>query len=400
MTAKIEFVSQGTVTSPRGFLAGAAYGGINKHARFKLDIGLLLSQTPCQAAAVFTRNQLKGAAVVLCQKRLPGDGVHAVIVNSGCANAGTGEQGFKDAAAMADIAAVKLGINPASVLMSSTGVIGQYLPLPQIKEAAGRIQMTEDGGHDLARAIMTTDTHPKEVAVTAGGFTIGGIAKGSGMIHPDMATMLCFITTDAIIESSLLQSLLKEAASGSLNMISVDGDTSPNDTALVMANGLSGVEVKAGTAEAALFQEALEAVCVYLAKELARDGEGATRLIEATVRGAKSVAEARDAARTIVSSNLVKTAVHGADPNWGRVVAAAGRSQATVDENRVGLSICSVPVVKDGMPLSFDRDGLSALLKQKEVSIDLDLNLGDASATAWGCDLSAEYVAINADYTT
>jgi len=236
--------------------------------------------------------------------------------------------------------------------------------------------------------------------MTAGGFTIGGIAKGSGMIHPALATMLCFITTDAIIESSLLQSLLKEAASGSLNMISVDGDTSPNDTALVMANGLSGVEVKAGTAEAALFQEALEAVCVYLAKELARDGEGATRLIEATVRGAKSVAEARDAARTIVSSNLVKTAVHGADPNWGRVVAAAGRSQATVDENRVGLSICSVPVVKDGMPLSFDRDGLSALLKQKEVSIDLDLNLGDASATAWGCDLSAEYVAINADYTT
>jgi glutamate N-acetyltransferase/amino-acid N-acetyltransferase len=247
---------------------------------------------------------------------------------------------------------------------------------------------------------MTTDTVPKEVAVKAGGFTVGGIAKGAGMIHPNMATMLCFIATDAAIDAKTLTNALRWSADKSFNMISVDGDTSTNDTVLVLANGTSGKFIKTGSANAALFQEALDAVCIDLAKAVARDGEGATRLIEVTVRGAKTRFEARDAARTIVSSSLVKTAIHGGDPNWGRVIAAAGRSKAAVEEGKLSLSMGGIPVLLGGAPLEFDRERLSSLIRQKEVVIDLNLNLGQAAATAWGCDLSAEYVSINADYTT
>jgi glutamate N-acetyltransferase/amino-acid N-acetyltransferase len=293
---EIDIISHGTITTPKGFLAGAACGGINKHARYNLDVGLLFSQAPCHTAAVFTRNQIKGAAVLLCQKMLPADNIRAVVVNSGCANASTGERGMQDAAGMAAMAAEKLEVSPENVLMSSTGVIGRFLPMEKLKEAIGGIEMNAGGGHDVAKAIMTTDTRPKEMAVSAGGFTIGGIAKGSGMIHPDMATMLCFLTTDADIDSKLLSQCLRLAADKSFNMVSVDGDTSPNDTVLLMANGRSGVQIKEGSGEAALFQQALETVCVGLAKEIARDGEGATKLIEATVSGARTPAEAGIAA--------------------------------------------------------------------------------------------------------
>ncbi len=400
MAEEIEFLSQGTITSPAGFTAGAAYGGINKHARFNLDVGLLFSEAPCTAAGVFTQNQVKSAPVLVCQSRLPSNTIRVVVVNSGCANASTGEQGMKDALSTSESAAGKTGVSAGDVLVASTGVIGRLLPVQLIRQALHEITLSREGGHALARAIMTTDTVPKEIAVRAGGFTIGGTVKGAGMIHPNMATMLCFITTDAEVEKGYLEAALRDAADKSFNMISVDGDTSPNDTVLLLANGKSGEKVSATSKNCTLFQQALEAVCIYLAKAIARDGEGATRLIEATVKGAESLFDARQAARTIISSNLVKTAIHGGDPNWGRIIAAAGRSPARVEESKLALSICGVPVMKNGAPLKFDGAKLSTLIKQKEVAIELNLSLGKYEATAWGCDLSAEYVSINADYTT
>ena len=398
MTETFELIPQGTVTSPEGFFAGAAYGGLNEHAKFKLDVGILLSQTPCTAAGVFTQNQLKSAPVILCQERLPASAIRAVIANSGCANASTGAGGMEDALIMAKAAAAQAGIAATEVLVASTGIIGRRLPIELLCKAVSEIELSAPNGHLMAKAIMTTDTTPKEVACRAGGFTIGAIAKGAGMIHPNMGTMLCFITTDASASADFLSQALKTAADKSFNMVSVDGDTSPNDTVLLLANGQSRQEIT--TEKAPLFQEALDAVCIYLAKAIARDGEGATKLIEITVRGAETLAAARDAARTIASSSLVKTAIHGADPNWGRIIAAAGRSKAKVEEGKINLTICGLLTIHNGAPTDFDCRHLSSLLRQNEVIIELDLGLGSAEATAWGCDLSADYVSINADYTT
>jgi glutamate N-acetyltransferase / amino-acid N-acetyltransferase len=401
MADGLELINQGTLTSPAGFQAGAAYGGINKHARHHLDVGLLLATTPCRAVGAFTRNRVRAAPVLLSQARLPGAGIRAVVVNSGCANASTGPQGLRDAESMAAMAAARLGVPRDSTLVASTGVIGPHLPLDRLKTAIGLIEVSPAGGHDFARAIMTTDTRPKEAACRSGAFTVGGAAKGAGMIHPDMATMLAFLTTDARVEPGFLGQALSEAVQRSFNMISVDGDTSTNDSVFLLASELAGgEEIGAGSAAGARFRGALEAVCIHLAREIARDGEGATRLIEATVSGAASMHDARAAARTIVSSLLVKTAIHGADPNWGRIIAAAGRSGAQLAEEKLALSLAGVPVLRNGQPLAFDSAALSARLREKEVKIRLDLNLGGDEAVAWGCDLSAEYVAINADYTS
>jgi glutamate N-acetyltransferase/amino-acid N-acetyltransferase len=248
---------------------------------------------------------------------------------------------------------------------------------------------------------MTTDTVPKEVAVKADGFTIGGMAKGSGMIHPNLATMLCLLTTDASVDAGYLQAALKEAVDTSFNMLSIDGDDSTNDMVLIMANGKSrGEPVVTGSKQAEIFQEALNKACIYLVKELARDGEGATRLIEVNVSGAASLEDARIAARTIVGSSLVKAAVHGSDPNWGRVIAAAGRSGAALEEGKLYLEIGGVCLVKDGAPANYDKAKVVKHLDGDEVRIDLKLNTGNAAATAWGCDLSEEYVTINSEYTT
>jgi glutamate N-acetyltransferase/amino-acid N-acetyltransferase len=274
------------------------------------------------------------------------------------------------------------------------------VPLPTEKIRAGveNIILARDGGNQLARAIMTTDSFPKEAAVRVkdgkSEFTIGGAAKGSGMIHPDMATLLCFITTDAAVDRGFLQMALKKAVDASFNMISVDGDTSPNDMVLVMANGLAG-DVPDDT-----FESALEKLCIYLAKRLASDGEGATKLIEMTVSGAADLSQARKAAKAVVSSSLVKAAVYGADPNWGRIMAAVGRSGAEVEESKFDLYVGKIAVVKAGKPLPFDKSAVIELLKDKEVSFSANLNLGSSSATAWGCDLSPEYVTINSQYMT
>ncbi len=398
MKAEIEVLPEGTITSPEGFFAGAVSAGINKKATGKLDLAILFSETPCVAAALFTTSKLKSAPVVLSQQRLKQGRAGAVVVNSGCANAFTGEQGLANAVEMAELAAEGIGISPESVLVASTGVIGVPLPMKKIRTSIDQIILSRDGGHELARAIMTTDTLPKEAAVKvkAGSseFTIGGVAKGSGMIHPDLATLLCFITTDAAVEKDFVRKALKKAVEASFNMISIDGDTSPNDMVLVMANGL------AGDVPADAFEQGLEQVCTYLAKCIARDGEGATRLIEVTVDGAVSLSQARSAARAVVSSSLVKAAIHGADPNWGRIMAAVGRSGVEVEEARLDLSIGEMPVVKAGSPLPFSKRSLIQLLKGREVAINLNFNLGSGNATAWGCDLSEEYVTINSQYMT
>jgi len=403
MEAKIEFIPEGAITSPKGFQAGATCAGIKKEAKHGLDLGILFSEAPCVATALFTTNRVKAAPIVLCQERLQGGRAVAVVVNSGCANAFTGEQGLRDAVEMAGLAAERIGVSPEDVLVASTGVIGQELPMKLIRAGLGQIVLSTEGGHSLVKAMMTTDTVPKEVAARVGDseFIIGGIAKGSGMIHPELATMLCFLTTDTAVDLDFLKLALRKAVDISFNMVSIDGDTSTNDMVLVMANGLArNKPISQDSRQASVFQQALDQVCIYLAKSIARDGEGASKLIEVTVSGAPSVAEARSAARTIVSSSLVKTAVYGNDPNWGRIIAAVGRSGVEVVESKVDLYIGDICVVNGGRPLPFDKKSVVEVLRGSEVSIDLNLNLGVASAIAWGCDLSEEYVTINSQYTT
>jgi glutamate N-acetyltransferase/amino-acid N-acetyltransferase len=397
-----ELILSGGVSSASGFLAGAVHAGIK--STDELDLAILCSEVLCTAAGVFTTNQIKSAPIILSRRHIAKGQAQAVVVNSGCANACTGGQGLADALEMANLAAARLGLSPEHILVASTGVIGVPLPMDKIKTGILEIKPTRGGGQDFCRAMMTTDTRPKEIAVQvdAGGakFTIGGAAKGAGMIHPNMATMLCFITSDAAVSAEFLPVALQKAIDCSFNMISIDGDTSPSDCAFLLANGLAGNE-PIGFDNGDAFQEALNAVCTHLAKSIARDGEGATKLIEITVQGAADQAGARQAARTITSSPLVKAAIHGNDPNWGRIVAALGRSGAAVSEDKLDVYLNDVCIMKQGRPTSFSKqEMISALSNSDDVLIRLCLNLGDGQATAWGCDLSEEYVTINSAYTT
>ena len=398
---KADFIPRGTITSPNGFLAGATCAGLK--TKGGLDLGILYSEAPCVAAGLFTTNRIKAAPVIWCQEHIANSRGQAIVVNSGCANACTGELGLADAAAMANLAAKRLRIAPGDVLVASTGVIGERLPLELIADSIEKVSLSPEGGHELAQAIITTDTCTKETAVAVEGskFTIGGIAKGSGMIHPNLGTLLCFLATDAAIDARFLEKRLREAVDISFNMVTIDGDTSPNDTVLILANGMAGNEIiNEGTREAEAFRQALTEVCTYLARRIAGDGEGATKLIEVIVEGALTVADARVAARTIAGSPLLKAAVHGCDPNWGRIIAALGRSGAEIDASRIDLFLNSICLMEGGSPSSFDRDSVKAAMAQDEVPIRVCLNVGDGIATAWGCDLTAEYVAINSEYTT
>lgn len=402
MNTEFKTVESGTVTSPQGFVAGAVEANIK--APDRLDLAVLCSEVPCVAVGGFTTNAIKAAPVILSQKHLRDKKAQAVVVNSGCANACTGAAGLADAAEMANLVAKKLSIKSDDVLVASTGVIGVPLPMKKIREGIDRISLSREGGTQLARAMMTTDTFAKEIALSvendSGKFTIGGVAKGAGMIHPNMATMLCFITTDASVDAGFLQQALRKAVDDSFNMITVDGDTSPSDTTVVLANGLARNKV-ISKRNGEVFQEALSEVCLYLAKSIARDGEGATRLIEVIIEGAVNQGDARLAARTIVGSPLVKSAIHGNDPNWGRIVAALGRSGSRIAEKKIDVYLNTVPVMKQGIPVAFDKQALSqSLAASKEALIKLNLNLGTGKATAWGCDLSEEYVTINSAYTT
>jgi glutamate N-acetyltransferase/amino-acid N-acetyltransferase len=403
--ASIDFISGGTITSPEGFFAGATYAGIKEKSENILDLGILFSEAPCVTTGMFTTSKIKSAPVQLCKEKLKKGSSVALVVNSGCANAYTGEQGLVDAMEMVTLTAEAIGEPPEDILVASTGVTGQLLPMQLIKDGISRIILSNDGGHDLARAIMTTDTVPKETAVAikaeSSNFTIGGIAKGSGMIHPNLATMFCFLTTDASVDLDFLKSALHNAVDISFNMISVDGDMSPSDTVLIMANRMAGNEpISSGSQLADIFQQALNKVCIHLAKSLVRDGEGATKLFEITIEGAVSSAEVRLAARTIISSSLVKAAMHGADPNWGRIIMALGQSGIELVESKIDLYIGDICVLEGGKPRPFDIQSAVQLLKHSEVPISVHLNLGTASATAWGCDLSGEYVNINSQYMT
>ncbi|MGB6895456.1 MAG: bifunctional glutamate N-acetyltransferase/amino-acid acetyltransferase ArgJ [Dehalococcoidia bacterium] len=402
MSSSFIHLSDGGVTSARGFLAGATSAGIKPSAAERPDLALLCAPTPCAAAAVYTTNRVKAAPLLLTQRHLADGRARAVIVNSGNANCLTGQQGMRDAVEMAKLAANRLEIPATDVIVASTGVTGWPLPMDRIRAALPRIQPTEDGGDSFAHAIMTTDTVAKQVAVRfAYGdveYTVGGCAKGSGMIHPQMATMLAFLTTDAPVAGAVLVETLREAVDASFNMITVDGDTSTNDMAVILAGG-GGDHIEHGHPAAPAFQAAVREVCTALARRLARDGEGATKLIEVRVEGAASVDDARRAARTVAGSPLVKAALHGGDPNWGRVLTAAGRSGAELEETRITLHLQDTCVFQ-GAPVPFDEPGLGAALSHPEVRIHLDLGVGQGAATAWGCDLSQEYVRINSEYTT
>ena len=395
-------IPSGTITSVPGFLAGAVHAGIK--SKKEPDLAILYSPTPCLAAAVFTTSRIKSAPVVLSRKRLAQRKARAIVVNSGCANACLGEQGLADAAEMAKLTAAKLGIAREEVLVASTGVIGKPLPMERIREGIGKIKLAPDKGHELCRAMMTTDTRPKEIALGIdsgeGKFTLGGVAKGAGMISPDLATMLCFIATDAVVKIDFLEQSLRKAAEASFNMLSIDGETSPSDCVFLLASG-EAKNREIGSRNGKAFQDALTELCTCLAKSIARDGEGATRLIEVVVDGAANQADARRAAKTIVGSPLVKAAVYGSDPNWGRVAAALGRSGAVVTEQKLDIYLNDVCVMKQGLPAPFDPEQMRlSLAKAGSVLIKARLNLGRGRATAWGCDLSPEYVRINSEYMT
>jgi glutamate N-acetyltransferase / amino-acid N-acetyltransferase len=370
------------------------------------DIGLLFSERGCASAAVFTRNVVQGAPLVVTREVIEGGDVRAVVANSGNANAATGQRGLEDAREMQALAAEALGMEAVEVAVASTGVIGEHLPMERISsgiERAATNMSRDDGG--FAEAILTTDTRVKEAAVRVeiGGraVTVGGTAKGSGMIHPNMGTMLAFLTTDAAVEKGCLQKALSDATDRTFNRVTVDGDTSPSDMAILLANGAAGNEpLTAGSAEYPVFAEAVESVARGLAREIARDGEGATRLVEVVVDGAADEASAAALAKSVVGSNLVKAAVFGEDANWGRVLTAMGYSGVDFDPDGVELWFGLAKVFENGEPVEHEEAEANAALAAGEVRIAVRLGEGDFSAVAWGCDLSYEYVRINGSYRT
>jgi glutamate N-acetyltransferase/amino-acid N-acetyltransferase len=391
------------VTYALGFTAAGVACGIKKNGG--KDLALIKCDVVANAAGIFTKNIVKGHSLKLAQKNVANDRAQAVVINSGNANACLAERGEQDALLMAKLAAEKLGCLPEDVLTASTGVIGVPMPMDKIEAGIKSAVLSRSGGLDAAQAIMTTDTIVKqaEESVVIGGseVRIGGMAKGSGMIHPDMATMISVITTDACICPEALKAALKVAADKSFNRISVDGDTSVCDKLLIMASGLAGNgEISEGTEDYSLFLEALKRVCVRLAKMLAADGEGATKLLTIQVNGAKSAEDARLIACAIAKSPLCKTAAYGNDANWGRLLTAAGYSGASFDPGKVDIFIGDVQVCRQGGGLAFDEQAALEVLKKDEVTYTLELNDGDACETMWTCDLSTEYVNINANYRT
>ncbi|HET7479227.1 MAG TPA: bifunctional glutamate N-acetyltransferase/amino-acid acetyltransferase ArgJ [Rubrobacteraceae bacterium] len=393
----------GGATAPEDFLAGGAACGVGKSGN---DLGVLYSERECVAAAVFTRNVLKGAPLGVTREAVESGGVRAVVANSGNANAATGARGVENARGMQRISAGALKIPASQVAVASTGVIGVHLPMDRIE--SGILEAAAGLGRDgsgFAEAILTTDTRIKEAAVEVeiGGktVTVGGTSKGSGMIHPNMGTMLAFLTTDAAVDKDCLQETLRRATERTFNRVTVDGDTSPSDMALLLANGAAGNEtLTLDSPEYPAFAEAVETVARTLAKEIARDGEGATRLVEVVVEGAKDEESAAALAKSVVGSSLVKAAVFGEDANWGRVLTAMGYSGVVFDPDGVDLWFGPVQVFAAGEPAEHEEAEANAALSGKEVVITARLSEGDASAVAWGCDLTYKYVEINGSYRT
>ncbi|MBM4055069.1 MAG: bifunctional glutamate N-acetyltransferase/amino-acid acetyltransferase ArgJ [Planctomycetes bacterium] len=403
----LEELISGSVVTPKEFQASGVYCGI-KIAKDRLDMGIILSKIPAAGAALFTTNKICAAPVLLGRKIIKRGKLRAIVVNSGNANACTGERGYKNAEDMALLMSKHLAIPPEEVLVSSTGIIGKHLPMEKIsagiEQASVSLGNTAAHGNAITQAIMTTDTRPKNIAVKikAQGkeMHIGGISKGAGMIAPNLATMLCFLTTDASISPELLHSCLKKAADQSFNRITIDGHMSTNDTIAIMANGASGIEITPTGAELSLFQNGLDYVTRHLAKAIVMDGEGATKFIRISVTGAKSLPDATKVARTIADSPLVKTAMHGSDPNWGRIVSAAGYAGIELDEANTTLHINDILVYEKGMPALFDYGTLRTSMREQNIFIRLQIGTENYEDTVWTCDLSKEYVSINADYHT
>lgn len=401
---------EGGVCAAEGFSAACCEANIKYKDR--TDMAMIYSKTPCECAGTFTTNVVKAACVQWDQKIVEsGKAMHAVVVNSGIANACTGKEGWDACEATAKAVEDALGVPYDSVAVASTGVIGMQLPVDKlvngVKTMSGILEASQNAGTEASKAIMTTDTVNKEIAYTfmAGGkkVTLGGMSKGSGMIHPNMCTMLAFLTTDLNIEKSLLQEAVSEVVTDTFNMITVDGDTSTNDSLIVMANGLAGNnKITEKNSDYDTFKEVLFIVCRYLARKMAADGEGASKLFEAKVINAGSKADARTLARAIVASNLSKAAIYGCDANFGRFLCAMGYSGASFDQNDVELFFESeagkLQVFDKGTPLEFDEDKAVEILKASEVTILVDMHEGSEEATAWGCDLTYDYVKINADY--
>lgn len=400
-----QFLTNGSVTSPKGFTAGAAYAGIKTYAKDKWDVGILVSSVACTTVGTYTRNKFVSPSVTLTKKRVDAGKVRSVFVSSGIANTGVGEQGMIDAVESIALAAAHVSVEADEMAIGTTGVIGVELPMALIRAGIPNIEPTTEGGDAFARSIMTTDRVPKSVAIQvkigSKTVTIGGCAKGSGMIHPDMATMLSYITTDAAIDADFLDKTVREIVDDTYNMVTIDGDMSTNDTLMVFANGLAGNKsIVAGTLEADAFAAALFEICNYLSRELVKDAEGSSKIFSARVEGAVSKNDARKAARAIASSSLVKSAIHGNDPNWGRVIAAVGYSGAEIDVSKVRFDINNVIIMEAGTPISFHREAVIAIMNNPEVSLTVNLGLGEASATAWGCELTEAYVEFNSAYTT
>jgi glutamate N-acetyltransferase/amino-acid N-acetyltransferase len=408
---------KGGVAAPKGFYAVGVQAGIKY--KDKYDVALIYSGVLANAAGVYTRNLVKAHPLYLTQSHLRNGLAQAIVINSGNANACVGEQGDYTALKMAEAVAGGLGIQAEDTLVASTGVIGVEMPLERVingvqaaaEELLGQMsggadeqqEKLEQGAHQAALAIMTTDTVVKEYAFEmscsqGGTIKLGGMAKGSGMIHPNMGTMLGFLTTDAIVSSSELQRILREAVDESFNMVTVDGDTSTNDMVLVLANGSSGITPRGE--DWVNFEKMIKAMCIQLAQDIARDGEGASKFVEVTVSGAKSKEDARKIARSICGSSLVKTALFGEDANWGRIMTAAGYSGAVFNPKKVDVKLGNLLVAQAGQGVAFSETTAKEILEQRDVQIWLDLHMGEESATAWGCDLTHEYVTINGDYRT
>jgi len=407
-TAPFQVVADGSVTTPKGFKAGGLHCGLKKTTRH--DLGAIVCEVPAAAAGVYTTNLIQAAPLKVTRESIGAGGrLRAVLVNSGNANACTGKQGEDDAYRMQAEFAAAIGVPKEQVAVASTGVIGELLKMDRVLSGIGglpaRLQSGPEGAEDFCQAILTTDLVQKMVCVRLelGGRTVhvAGASKGSGMIHPNMATMLGFLTTDANVGSDALQTLLRQATDVTFNMITVDGDTSTNDMLVAMASGLAGNEELApGHPDWASFAAALTYVCEYLAKAIARDGEGATKLIEVQVRGAETTDGARAIAKTVIGSSLVKSAVFGADANWGRIIAAAGRAGVPFNPDTVDIRLGDISVLQQSRPVPFDEDRALEYLKGDTVHIHIDLNNGSGEATGWGCDLTYDYVRINAAYRT
>lgn len=402
---------EGGVCAAKGFKAGGIHCGIRKN-HTKKDLALIASETPCAAAAIYTQNKVKGAPLTVTKRHIEDGRAQALLCNSGNANTCNAD-GEEIAERMSAAAAKALGIEPGDMMIASTGVIGQPLPMEPIETAmpglAAALRADNTGSWEAAEAIMTTDTKVKQGAAsfTAGGkrCAVGGICKGSGMVHPNMCTMLCFVTTDAAVSPDMLRKACKEVADETFNMISVDGDTSTNDMLTVMANGMAGNgEITGPGADYDAFKGAMMAVCRKLAREMAADGEGASKLLECAVTGAPDVECARKVAKSVVCSSLLKSAMFGADANWGRVLCAVGYADAEFDIGPTEVSFASckgeVKVCENAAGVEFSEETAKEILLQDEIVIKVDLHQGDCAATAWGCDLTYDYVKINGDYRT